>query len=261
MTRPHKDFSYDRRLVPRQIVRPLLRWRAHNLVCRERRILIGFTPKAGCSFASKVFFHNAAQHNEDRYLEWPHTYRIEYQYQRPVRLADWFNRGITKIKFVRNPFARAVSGYFQAMRTRLNPAIASSVGQERVNWCFEEYLDWLSQTHLDLTNPHFCPQKYWGEGRLFRYDLCIKIEEAIDGLQLADGRLLRMPCHLNHSKHHAQRKPRPGYAGATVYSALKDHEHSFPDWISFYNNDSVKRVVDFYRRDFAEYGYALDPSY
>lgn len=232
------------------------RWSAHSITCKTAGLIVGFTPKAGCSFVAKIFFNNTEGHDPAEFSTWPHPYRIAYQKQNPTMIHDWWKTDMDTIKFVRNPFARAVSSYFQAMRTHLREVIKESLCVNTVDWSFEQYLTWLSTTRLDFVNPHFGTQKFWGEGILFRYQNILKIEEVGDEIVLASGRRLEVASSLRSSAHHVRREVVAGYCGSLPFSGLADETSTFPDWKNFYNDRTKTLVAELYKKDFLAYGYS-----
>lgn len=250
-------FSHSKKISKWQIAYALGRWSRHSIVCPQSKILVGFTPKAGCSFAAKVFFNNTARHDPADYEDWPHPYRLNYQRRHPTKLKHWFQPDMTTIKFVRNPFSRAVSSYFQAMRTGLKGVIEQALETNSMDWSFHQYLCWLKSTRLHFTNPHFGPQKFWGEGSLFHFKNVIKIEEVPDQLVLKSEKTLTITPSARFSKHHVQRQKSAGYCGDLPYSALRDEAAVFPDWQHFYTSGTSELVVELYKSDFLAYDYAL----
>jgi len=250
-------FSHCKKFSKWQIAYALSRWSRHSIVCPQSQILVGFTPKAGCSFAAKVFFDNTPNHNTEDYEDWPHPYRQHYQRKNPTELIHWLQSDITAVKFVRNPFSRAVSSYFQAMRTQLKEVIGQALATNSMDWSFHQFLCWLASTRLDFSNPHFGPQKFWGEGSLFHFQDIIKIEEVSDQIVLKSGKKLTVAPSARYSRHHVQRGKPAGYCGDLPFSALQDEASIFPDWQHFYNCGTSKLVAELYKKDFLAYDYPL----
>lgn len=250
-------FSHDNKLTGWQLRYALGQWSRHSITCHKSKLLVGFTPKAGCSFVAKIFFNNTAGHNLDDFAHWPHPYRIKYQRRHPTRLKNWLEAGMDKIKFVRNPFSRAVSSYFQAMRTQLKDVIEYSLGEQCIDWSFEQYLYWLKTTRLDFTNPHFGPQKFYGEGSIFCFEKVIKIEEVTGEIALSSGRTLEVAPSARRSAHHVQRENTAGYCGNMPYSALQNRAGIFPEWQNFFDDRTVELTTDLYEKDFLTYNYPL----
>ena len=144
------------------------------------------------------------------------------------------------------------------MRTRLNLVIAQSQGQEVLDWSFEQYLQWLSTTRLDFTNPHFGTQKFWGEGLIFKFDHVIKVESVGENIPLGQGKYLRVPPETRASKHHNPRQNLEGYFGDLPYSGLRNEYGTFPAWENFYNDATKALVVDLFGIDFSAYSYPTE---
>jgi hypothetical protein len=89
-----------------------------SVVDNERKILMEFTPKAGCTAAVAMFLNYMGFQYQKVYHAFPHVFRQEYFYQRcgkvnPCMLesSDWY-----RFKVVRNPYDRVVSSYFHVMK-------------------------------------------------------------------------------------------------------------------------------------------------
>lgn len=124
-----------------------------------------------------------------------------------------------------------------------------------MDFSFERYLDWLSTTRIDLTNPHFAPQKFWWEGQIFRYDMIVRIEDISERVSLQNGVSLEVPEALRASRHHSERQMQNHYTGLISYSQLRGASGTFPAWECFYNDSTIKQVANLYEADFREYGY------
>jgi len=146
------------------------------------------------------------------------------------------------------------------MRTRLKETIGQALATNSMDWSFQHYLCWLKSTRLDFTNPHFGPQKFWGEGSLFHFQDVIKIEEVSDQIVLKSGEKLTVAPSARYSKHHVQRGKPAGYCGDLPFSALQDEASIFPDWQQFYNRETSKLVMELFREDFLAYDYPLTVS-
>ncbi len=257
------QFSSSRTLNSHQIAYYFARWRLHNIYCPKSKLVFGFTPKAGCSTASKIFFLNTPGHSSDDYMTWPHKYRQAYQQQHPTTLGALLSPSIRKIKFVRNPFSRAVSSYTHAIRTQLSSTIeASGFIDDVQKLSFSDYLTWLEGIRLSFANPHFGHQKIVMETSVLRYDHIIRIESIAADLEAINrhfGLNLSVPERASKSRHHLSRDAsKVGFCGATPYRELgisKSGEGA-PPYASFYDGVLQRRVAKLFAPDFKAYGYS-----
>lgn len=265
------DFSTGRTVTPFQIAYAGTRWKRHNLYCPKTNLLFGFTPKAGCSTIAKLFFYNAEDHELGRFLEWPHRYRLDYQRKVPTKLSSWLSQRPVKIKFVRDPFSRAVSCYTHMMRTKLiqymvkidDSAIRPySDGDKRSGLpSFSEFLDWLETIRLEFANPHFGLQRIPFERSVFRYDYVVKIEQMQERITEINASLdipLTVPDELLASRHHLARRGYDGsFVGETPYYDLgiSADGRNAPPYASFYNKRLAEKVRKLFRKDIELYHY------
>jgi hypothetical protein len=84
----------------------------------NRKILMEFSPKAGCTAAVTMFLNHMGFVQNEIYSVWPHLFREEYFYKRcgfanpcMYESPDWY-----RFKVVRNPYDRAVSSYIHVMK-------------------------------------------------------------------------------------------------------------------------------------------------
>lgn len=256
-----KKFSTNKRLTLPQCNYALNRWRQHQLTCRENKLMFGFTAKAGCSSVTKLFLSLIDHPNSIEFRKWPHPIRQAYQKQRPTRLKDWFDKRILKLKFVRNPFDRAVSSYLHvAKHAKLGSHLAATSGQKGIeNWTFEDFIDRLSDINLYAANPHYGPQTWSMENRIFKFDKIIKIETLRDDLLQVEnefGRSFSIDDSLFTSRHHtARRQNLTSFCGDVPYAELLSN--GIPASEHFYNHDLTRKVYKLYKRDVDRFGYPL----
>jgi hypothetical protein len=120
------------------------------MVDNERKILMEYTPKAGCTSAVTMFLADMGFRKNKEYHMWPHAFREEYFYKRcgtatPCMFESkyWY-----RFKIVRNPYDRAVSSFIHIMTYA--GLRAKVVPPERFdNFTYEEFLD-----HLLTLTPH-----------------------------------------------------------------------------------------------------------
>ncbi|MDG1215448.1 MAG: sulfotransferase family 2 domain-containing protein [Luminiphilus sp.] len=237
------------------------RWKRHNLYCKHTQLLFGFTPKAGCSTVAKLFFYNTPGHESTDFITWPHKYRQEYKKLSPVRLTCWMAQGPLKIKFVRDPYTRAVSSYTHVMRRSLMHSISGSLSKEASQFSFSDFLNWLTTIRLDFANPHFGLQRIPLESKLFRFDHVIKTEALQERISYINQRHqleLKVPDELFSSRHHLDRSSAgSSFCGDTPFGELgiTAEGKNAPPYAAFYNSDLAQKVSTLYKDDIDLYDY------
>ncbi|MCB1865390.1 MAG: sulfotransferase family 2 domain-containing protein [Chromatiales bacterium] len=233
------------------------------IVSAEKRLVVGFTPKAACTVASKLFFHTIGKLDEARdQSDWIHDYREVYCEKNPVRYVHLVSRSFLKIKFVRNPFHRAVSSYIHAMRYGyVGAEIERSLrlGDFR-DASFRDFVRFLTMEDLHRSNVHHDYQKLRLEGVAFHFDHIVRVEnilERLSQIKAADGRGLDWNESLLSSRHHTKKKCGEQVAAFDLpFKSLVETGAGFPDYSRFYDPQLLDAVYELYKVDFDAYGYA-----
>src|SRR5690606_4649078 len=137
-----------------------------NLINHEHKLIIGWTPKAACTVATKLFFSKIGQLEKAlNFNPWIHKYRQVYQKTNVlIPTKDW-KPGFLTIKFVRNPYTRAVSGYTHAMIQKYLDKQLSDFFKtsNKHSISFNQYLDYVEakiNKGLDAhNNKQFIPEE------------------------------------------------------------------------------------------------------
>lgn len=251
--------STDKKITTRQLRFAARRWRASQMTSATHGIMFGFTPKAGCSAVAKLFLSSIGHENSEQYLKWPHPDRIAYQRANPTQFADWRNPSILKLKFVRNPYERAVSSYIHVLKhpRLVDHLLARPDDPPAEMWSFNDFLDRLSDINLFASNPHYMPQTWTLERSVFRFDRVIKIEHMHDELALVEkdfGRNLVIDDSILKSRHHTKRdESHQFFCGEHSFSDLL--ETGLPPSDNFYSAEIIKKIQRLYKRDVAVLGY------
>lgn len=84
----------------------------------KKKFILFLNPKAGCTVWTKMFFeHFGCLEEASSYSTWVHDYRAKvFKKRYPISLIDILSPRYTKIKIVRNPYARVVSSYIHVMK-------------------------------------------------------------------------------------------------------------------------------------------------
>lgn len=222
-------------------------------------IMFGFTPKAGCSVVAKLFLSSIGHENSRHFFKWPHPVRKAYQESNPTKLTAWLDPEILKLKFVRNPYERAVSSYIHVLKHgRLaDHLLARPDDPPAKMWSFNDFLDRLFDINLFASNDHYMPQTWMLERSVFRFDRVIKIEHMHDELALVEkdfGRRLVIDDRILKSRHHTHRdESHQFFCGDHSFSDLL--ETGLPPSDNFYSAEIIKKIERLYKRDVSVLGY------
>jgi hypothetical protein len=237
------------------------------LVSLQHRLGLMFSPKAGCTFAVRWFFaQTKLLPAAEFYHPFVHRYRQRVFYTsegyRPEHVAD---PSVRVVKFVRNPFDRAVSSYVHAVRrgyenARLAKFLGRPVGEGQ-GYSFREFVRYLGTLNLEGCDPHHRLQEHPLEREgLVRPTHVIKIEESRTSLPRLEQEL-GLPVsdfeYVLASHHHTTRDQTTGFCGDHPF-LLGTEAGIVPENRWFYDAELRARVAELYRADFAACGY--DPS-
>jgi len=234
-----------------------------------------FSAKAGCTFATKWFlFQEGTLEEAMAYSDWPHRYRQDVIYQRPGYMDDvrkLLSLGPRVVKFVRDPYDRAVSSYLhfshitQRDQPRLALPVLAAIGEhlgrpvgDGATFTFREFISFLSAQDMQTTDPHFRLQVSPCEraGRLADMHV-VRIEDSRAELPRLEAEL-GLPAsdyaELRRSPHHTARADLPGFFGDSPFADTRDEPT--PKTIAFYDESILREVGRLYAEDIERYGYA-----
>jgi hypothetical protein len=238
-----------------------------------------FSAKAGCTFAVKWLYYQEDLLNEARdYSAWPHDYRQHVYCTRPAYV-EKTNRipdlGPRAIKFVRNPFDRAVGAYLfysvwalprevrehVKMLDAISKQVKRPVGDGHT-FTFREFVSFLGSVDLDLADIHIRRQISLCE-RLDQLPgmTILRIEESAEALpRLEDDLGLRRSDvgQLRRSSHDTKREDIEGFVGDKMFN--QSLSVAAPRSPAFFDDDLVAQVAAMYEEDLERYGYERAPA-
>lgn len=224
-----------------------------------------FTQKAGCTFAVKWFFEQIGVLAEaTAYSNWIHDYREQVFYaSKGYRPEDIAAPAMRVLKFVRNPFSRAVSSYVQANKmgyedAKIQRFLGRPVTQEQ-RYSFREFVAHLGSVDLRTCNVHHRLQLHpLEENGLVRpthvvpieqsHELLTKLEQELELAQTNNAKLAS-------SVHHTTRSVDASFCGDERF-VIPRGRVTMPSTGAFYDPDIERAVARLYREDFERYGYA-----
>jgi hypothetical protein len=228
---------------------------------RNHRIIMDWSPKAGCTIATKMFFRHMGILDEAlAYNKWVHEYRMNVFYKNhPVTIEDLINNNIYLFKIVRNPYQRVVSSYIHTMKY---PAMHEIIKEKLWGWnadiSFNKFVRFLEKIDIHNCDPHYRLQKKFFEYRDdLNYNLIVKLEDLAAGVDKVNV-LAGVNFNLDGltSGHHILKSDEVDKSvSSTKWSRIRD---SIPSYEHFYTKELYERVFNIYKDDFLAYGY--DPA-
>jgi len=206
------------------------------------KVVFGWTAKAGCTVVVKMFLDHCGLLEEAlAYSSWVHDYREAFLTRCPT------DNTLVRIKFVRNPYSRAVSSYLAISSP--NGRKQFSMFQSFDHFSFETFLQYLASGNATW-DIHFDKQFCQGE----TYDEIVRIEK-MDEMMPRINEMYGLNLNWKFtSSHHIIKDPtvKTDYQGANDFSKNRGPVGSYK---AFYNEENRKLVESIYHDDFIHYGY------
>ena len=220
----------------------------HWYCCNKNKICITFTPRGGCSISFQQFLDiNDLLHDGLEYNLFIHYYRGEIIDKIILHrdINQLIEEKYTFIKFIMNPYIRAVSIYR---------------AQTSHNLSFREYLKHLVNNTIEFLNDndkfHLCPQYIDGEENIITKYIKIDKNETYN-VTLFDGTLYMLDVNKYTSIHHGQKN-----VNNTTFSGdipLNIINGNLPKTYKYFYDDEIKTLVEtYYKTDIEHYAYSFD---
>jgi hypothetical protein len=217
-------------------------------VCNKNKICITFTPRGGCSISFQQFLDlNDLLHDGLEYNLFIHNYRCDI-FDKNVNMYDinkLIEQEYTFVKFIMNPYIRAVSIY----RVHSNH-----------NLSFREYLKELVNNKTDYFNDndrfHYHPQYIEGEEKIITKYINIDKNETYP-IKLFDGSLYMLDVNKYSSIHHGVKN----INNTRFCGDLPKHiiNENLPKTYKYFYDDEIRKMVeDFYKVDIQHYNYSFN---
>ena len=243
----------------------------HLLFLENKDIAILWSAKSGCTLAVKWFFYQRGElETAQDYSPWIHDYRIQVYrqsnaYKMGVHRAEYGK--MRYVRFVRNPFSRAVSSYLHMVRTvgndefhrPFNEFLGRDIEKDS-NATFREFVDFLSDIDVQDCDIHYRQQAHQIEvNKLIDVDCVVHLENIERELVAVTRRYGLKPSSVSElsSSHHNTRRSvvRDSFVGDIPHH--RTEEDVYPDYRDFYDSELIERITDIYANDFGRYGYGL----
>ena len=216
-------------------------------VDNKNKLCVTFTPRGGCSIAFQQYLDLVGLLNDGlNYNTFIHEYRgtifnkcITYK---PI--TDLIKEKYTFIKFIMNPYIRAVSVYR---------------AQTSHNLTFREYLKQLVNNEIGYFNDndkfHYNPQYIDGEEEIITKYIKINENETYT-IELQDKSLYTLDVNKYTSSHHGKRTDNTTFCGDTPKNTINKN---LPKSYKYFYDDEIKSLCEtFYKNDIEKYGFTFD---
>jgi hypothetical protein len=169
-----------------------------------------------------------------------HNERIKYRLLNKIEDSFLINTDYLKLKFVRNPYSRAVSSYLHLSINNLS---------------FYEFLLNLFNNKYEY-NIHYASQHHLLEKKQKIYNEIIKIENIDSEIERINKKYNIKLEYNSFSNHHSQKHlNEKKYVGYIKYSNIKN----IPSYKYFYDDERIKQLVyDIYKIDINLYNYTFE---
>jgi len=216
-------------------------------ICVDNKICVTFTPRGGCSISFQDYLNLIGLLDDGlKYSPFIHTYRCEIFHDniKYYNINELINENYKFIKFIMNPYIRAVSIY------RV---------QESHNLSFREYLKQLINNETDYFNNndkwHYHPQYIEGEENIITKYIKINENESYT-ITLSDGILYTFNPNKYTSCHHGIKKNNNVFCGDVSKNIINNN---LPESYKYFYDDEIKKMVEiYYRNDIEKYGFTFD---
>jgi hypothetical protein len=245
--------------------------------------VIFWSEKANCTGVAKWFFFQIGLLDEAlSYSPWIHDYEMRVYKEKPGYFADCLsaiNGGAKLIKFVRNPYDRAFSGYLELCRDQLYIEPHHWAASTRRNilqylsgfdadldyaFSFAQYVQWLRVQDPKSLNLHLAKQRMLYEGQIELEPIQVEGGRAVFAdLEARFNLLDSTPAEskIYSSEHHHRRRAVDLMApAAACHLAIpirrpKEFRLAVPDGLAIAQDVSGDGIRQVFAEDFSSYGY------
>lgn len=247
----------------------------HDML-KTQNYIIDHSPKAGCTVVKKTWFDQMGDSERALHayawiiehinllpqtmvnkMEMVNLYKHELasahitKFGAKVTEADLESDDFVKIKYVRNPYARAVSSFFHVAKTRLIQHFPADMNFREFLRLLPDRLDAPGSGHWNIQNKY--PE--------IIYDEIIKIENIHNETERLNKKYnLNLNSDTTSTHHSLDLKQEEindafNMPADVILNLTKDDSKPIPTYDSFYN-DEIKQMVDeFYGIDVKTYQY------
>jgi len=213
----------------------------------NNKVCFTFSPRAGCTITFQQYLDLLGLLDDAlNYHSFIHNYRNNFFNQNcpKVNINRLIRQKYTFIKFIMNPYIRAVSIY------RI---------QSSNNLSFRDYLKELINNQTTyfkaIDKYHYNPQYIHGEEKIITKYIKIDKNETFQ-ITLADGTLYQIDVNKYTSRHHGKKTENTSFCGDLPREIVNQN---LPKSYKYFYDDEIKQMVEtFYEKDIKQYNYSFD---
>jgi hypothetical protein len=232
----------------------------YSWMLKCNNFIIDWSPKAGCTVITKIWFdymnvleealETEVVHNRRLIKGWVHDFTPTFKKRFGKVTSDELKSdNFIKIKYVRNPYDRAVSSYIHCCK---HPEILLGKHKDK-NPTFKDFLNLIVTNKIH--DDHYEIQNSFPE---IKYDEIIKIENLeSETKRLNEKYDIKLKCDFN-SSHHVKKKNKIDNFFNIPVSDVKKYLHKnkeLPTYDSFYNDETKEIVYQIYKTDIERFNY------
>lgn len=216
----------------------------------KNKLCITFTPRGGCSISFQQYLDLLGLLDDAlKYNSFIHHYRVNNFIENipliPIQIL--LEKKYTFIKFIMNPYIRAVSIYTAQFSDKCH------------NFSFRQYLRDLVNNKVSylIENDlyHIHPQYIEGEEKIITKYIKINENQKYT-IKLGNGKDYEIDVNKYTSSHHGKKFDHCEFCGDTP---LQEIIYNLPKSYKYFYDDEIKNLVDiFYEKDIKKYGFTFN---
>lgn len=220
------------------------------LINKQKKIIFELSPKSNCTVITKMFFNYIGQLERAlKFSSWIHNYRKKYSRRQSLPIKNE-EKDYIKIKFIRNPYNRAVSSYLHVMKSVLHTWWGL---QHKLS--FNDFLDIYHKIKNKKASDHITPQTLGNQYLNINYfDEIVHVEDLESEINRINKKYnLNLNC--NYDSHHWACKniseKKQYFVGNLSYNEISKliKNNELPDYDYFYNDEIKQKVNEIYKND------------
>lgn len=213
----------------------------------ENKICISFTPRGGCSISFQQYLDLVGLLKDGLdYNQFIHHYRCDIfnPNVKVIDINDLIKQQFTFVKFIMNPYIRAVS-IFRVQTSH--------------NLSFRQYLKQLINNETDYFNEndkyHYHQQYIPYEEKIITKYIKIDKNETFE-IKLSNGKLYNLDVNKYTSLHHGKKHSNnTEFCGDLLKDVVNER---LPKSYKYFYDEEIKQMVDtYYKQDIEHYGYSF----
>ncbi len=242
------------------------------IIFSEKRIMLLWSAKAGCTFAVKWMFEQMGLNYKDEITtntNWVQRYRMNSycnskQHLEGVKLFVKYPDSFKIIKIVDDPFKRAVRSYIHACIHKYEDTKITSFLQREINFnnrfSFREFTKYLETINITECNVHHrCQIAGLEQQGYSKPPFIVRLENSMEEISHLE-KLFKLDkvnlSPLRVSNHHRPKMKTTEFVGDKVMNEISGVRNAMiPEYKQFYDEEIINTIFKVYYADFEQYDY------